>query len=202
MDTGKVIKQKISKTNRMHTEEKAASGAYRFSIISQSLAEQLRPTLSYKHLQKCYFLIRAHSSRVIPFYVTRVAAGTPFNGENYDYIEHLDLNEHLIGNSHNIFCMRVEGQSMIEACICDNDILVVDRSIEPRDGKIVIASLNSELTVKRLKQVGDQIILMPANPAYSPIIVTEDIEFKIWGVVVHVIHSLLTEEKDKPEEPV
>lgn len=172
------------------------------STISQVLAEKLRPTLSYKHLQDSYFLIKARCARLLPFYVTRVAAGTPFNGEHYDYIEHLDLNEHLTGNSDNIFCIRVEGESMIGAGICDNDILVVDRSIEPTDGKIVIASLNSELTVKRLKRTGDQIILMPANPTYSPIIVTKDIDFKIWGVVVHIIHSLLTEEKNEPLELV
>jgi DNA polymerase V len=170
------------------------------STISQSHAEQLRPTLSYRHLKNSYFLIRANFSRVIPFYATRVAAGTPFNGEDYDYIEHLDLNEHLTGNSNNIFCIRVQGESMIDAGICDNDILVVDRSMEPTDEKIVIASLNSELTVKRLKRVGDQIILMPANPAYSPIVVTADIDLKIWGVVIHVIHSLLTEEKTSIEE--
>ncbi len=168
--------------------------------ISQTLAEQLRPVLSYKHLHNCYFLIKAHCTRRIPFYVTRVAAGKPFNGENYDYIENLDLNEHLAGSSDNIFCMRVEGESMIGAGICDNDILIVDRSIEPTDGKIVIASLNSELTVKRLKCIGDQIILMPANSLYSPIIVTKDIDFKIWGVVIHVIHSLM-ESKEQTEIP-
>lgn len=173
----------------------------RLLSISQSLAEQLRPSLSYKYLQDCYFLIKARCTRRIPFYVTRVAAGKPFNGEDYNYIENLDLNEHLTGSSSdNIFCMRVEGESMVGAGICDNDILVVDRSIEPTDGKIVIASLNSELTVKRLKHAGDQIILMPANSLYSPIIVTKDIDFKIWGVVIHVIHSLM-EKKEKSEAP-
>ncbi|HEV2524578.1 MAG TPA: S24 family peptidase [Gammaproteobacteria bacterium] len=197
MEARKVIKQTISKSNSAPLEDTQSNwtSLNMLSTISQSHAEQLRPTLSYKHLKNSCFLIRARFSRVIPFYVTRVAAGTPFNGEDYDYIEHLDLNEHLTGNSNNIFCIRVQGESMIGAGICDNDILVVDRSIQPTDGTIVIASLNSELTVKRLKHAGDQITLMPANADYSPIVVTEDIELKIWGVVIHVIHSLLTEEK-------
>jgi DNA polymerase V len=201
-NTGHAIKQIISKNNSTYLEDNPPKGTYRLSTISQSLAAQLRPTLSYKHLQKGYFLIKAHCSRPIPFYVTRVAAGMPFNGEDYDYIEHIDLNEHLIGNAKRIFCIRVEGDSMVGAGICDNDILFIDRSVEPTDGKIVIASLNSELTVKRLKWVDNQIILMPENPLYSPLFVTKDIELKIWGVVVHVVHSLLTEEKSKCKEPV
>ncbi len=197
MKARKVIKETIVNSSSAYLKDTQTSwtSLSMLSTISQSLAEELRPTLSYKDLKNSYFLVKARFARVIPFYVTRVAAGTPFNGEDYDYIEHLDLNEHLTGNSNNIFCIRVQGESMIGAGICDNDILVVDRSIKPTDGKIVIASLNSELTVKRLKCVGDQIILMPANSDYSPIIITKDIDFKIWGVVVHVIHSLLPEEK-------
>jgi DNA polymerase V len=91
--------------------------------------------------------------------------------------------------------MRVQGDSMIGAGIHDNDMLVVDRSIKATDGKIVIASLNSGLTVKRLRHIENQIILMPENSNYSPIVVTADLDLKIWGVVVHVIHSFLTEEK-------
>lgn len=202
MKARKVIKQVSSNDSDIHLEASQShwTSLKVLSTISQSLAEQLRPTLSYKYLKNSYFLVRAHFSQLIPFYVTRVAAGPPSNVEDYDYIEHLDLNEHLTGNSKDIFCIRVEGESMIGAGICDNDILVVDRSVEPTDGKIVIASLNSELTVKRLKRVGDQITLMPANIGYSPIIVTEDIDFKIWGVVVHVIHSLVTEEKKRSLE--
>jgi len=78
-----------------------------------------------------------------------------------DYIEQtLDLNQYLAGNSKTIFCVHVEGDSMIEADIHDNDILVVDRSIEPTDGKIVIACVNSELTVKRLKLKEGKVLQM------------------------------------------
>ena len=86
--------------------------------------------------------------------------------------------------------VRVSGDSMTGAGIFNNDLLIVDRSIEAVDGKIVIAAVNSELTLKRLKHLDNQMVLMPENPAYDPIAITEDMDLKIWGVVIHVIHSL------------
>lgn len=79
---------------------------------------------------------------------------------------------------------------MIGAGIHDNDILVVDRSIEAISGKIVVASINAEFTVKCLKIEGGEVMLMPENSAHSPILMTDCSDFKIWGVVVHVIHSI------------
>jgi len=125
----------------------------------------------------------------IPLYATRVAAGFPSPAD--DYVEqHLDLNEYLIKRPSTTFFVRVEGDSMINAGIYENDILVVDRSITPTDGKIVIAVVNGELTVKRLSDKPGHLCLLPENPRYSPIEINEEVEFSIWGVVRHVLHSL------------
>ena len=125
----------------------------------------------------------------IPLYETRVAAGSPsLVGDQVE--RHLDLNEHLIEKPAATFFVRVEGDSMINAGIHENDILIVDRSIPATNGKIVIAVLNNELTVKRLELKQNQARLLPENERYQPIEITKEMEFRIWGVVVHVIHSL------------
>ena len=86
--------------------------------------------------------------------------------------------------------VRVCGESMKNAGIFPNDILVVDRSINPVDGKVVIAAVDGELTVKRLKQEKDALYLMPENPEFSPIAVREMQDLNIWGVVTNVIHAV------------
>jgi DNA polymerase V len=79
---------------------------------------------------------------------------------------------------------------MIEAGIHSGDVLVVDRSLKPLDQKIVIAVLNGELTVKRMHYQKRRLFLMPANPNYPAISVTEEMELQVWGVVTNVIHSV------------
>lgn len=79
---------------------------------------------------------------------------------------------------------------MIKVGIHHNDILIVDRSLEPSHGKIVIASLNGELTVKRLRCEGKRIQLVAENDAYPPIEISSEDDFRIWGVVTNVIHDL------------
>jgi DNA polymerase V len=88
------------------------------------------------------------------------------------------------------FFVRVQGDSMIGAGIHENDILVVDRSLEPTGGKVVIAVVNSELTVKRLQKKQGQVLLVAENPKYQPIKISEEMSFQIWGVVTNVIHAL------------
>ncbi len=125
----------------------------------------------------------------MPLYATRVAAGCPSPVD--DYVErNLDLNEYLVKQPSATFFVRVEGDSMINAGIYENDILVVDRSVKPTDGKIIIAVVNGELTVKRLSDKPGHMCLLPENPRYRPIEITEDVEFSIWGVVRHVLHAL------------
>lgn len=125
----------------------------------------------------------------IPLFNTRVAAGLPSPAD--DHIEeHLDLNEHLVEHPSDTFFVRVEGESMLNAGIHPNDILIVDRSIQATDGKIVVAVLNNELTVKRLELKKNSMRLLPENDRYRPITITEAMDFLIWGVVIHVIHSV------------
>ena len=102
----------------------------------------------------------------------------------------LDLNAHLIKRPSATFFAKVSGDSMIGVGIHEGDILVVDRSLEPVPGKIVLAILNGELTVKRLHKEGNQIFLAPENPAFPLIEVTEEMDFSIWGVVTSVVHDL------------
>ncbi len=122
-------------------------------------------------------------------YATRVAAGMPSPAE--DYTEGvLDLNEHLMRNPETTFFVRVSGDSMIDAGIHPGDLLVVDRGLRPATGKVVIAVINGELTVKRLFKERNKLYLMPENPNYPAIEVTEAMDFMIWGVVTNVIHEL------------
>lgn len=125
---------------------------------------------------------------LIPIYGHKVAAGFPSPAD--DYVEgKLDLNEHLIPHKEATFFLRVAGDSMINAGIQSGDLLVVDRSIEPGNGKIVIAAVDGELTVKRLSLKRGKTWLMPENSAFSPIEIKDEQEMVIWGVVTSVIHQ-------------
>ncbi len=136
------------------------------------------------------FFPAINASKVeIPLFSSKVAAGFPSPAD--DYIEKtLDLNDLLIQKPAATFFVRAEGESMLGAGIHPNDILVVDRSIKPIIGKIIICALYGELTVKRLKSVADKIILAAENPAYADITVKEEADFVIWGVVTNVIHPV------------
>ena len=124
-----------------------------------------------------------------PLYQQPVAAGFPSPAE--DHIDsRLDLNRQYIKNPAATFYVRVDGNSMIGAGIHSGDLLIVDRSIEPVPGKVVIAVINGEHTVKRLRREGDRILLVAENIDYAPIVVSELQELYIWGVVTEVIHSL------------
>ncbi len=123
----------------------------------------------------------------LPLYANKISAGFPSPAD--DYIEmKLDLNSHLIRHPAATFFVRVSGDSMQNAGIHSGDLLIVDRSIEPGDGKIVIVALNGELTVKRLSKKHNQIKLLAENPAYPAITIVEQ-DLIIWGVVTYVIHE-------------
>jgi DNA polymerase V len=125
----------------------------------------------------------------LPLFTGKVAAGFPSPAD--DYVEKtLDLNELLVQKPASTFFARAQGESMLGAGIHPNDILVIDRSLEPVSGKIVVCALNGELVVKRLKQRHGQWMLASENPYYPDIPLHEELEMVIWGVVTHVIHSL------------
>lgn len=125
----------------------------------------------------------------LPFYPDGISCGTPL--PHYENIESkLDLNRSLIRNPLTTFYAKVNGQSMIDDGIEDGDLLVIDRSMEPEDGKIAVCFIGGEFTCKRIKLKKDGIWLMPANVDYRPIHISEKSEFQIWGIVTHVIKSL------------
>jgi DNA polymerase V len=124
-----------------------------------------------------------------PVFLERVPAGFPSPAG--DYMEgKLDLNEHLVNHPAATFFVRVTGDSMIDKGIHSGDLLIVDRSLDPRDGNIVIAVVDSEPTVKQLEKRNGKLRLLPANKNYEPLEVSEQQSFEIWGVVTNVIHSL------------
>ena len=124
-----------------------------------------------------------------PLFGSSVPAGFPSPAD--DYIERsLDLNEHLIRHPAATFFMRASGDSMIGERIHSGDLLVVDRAKEAADGSIVIAVLDGELTVKRLHRQKGRITLESANPKYPALVVSEETDFSIWGVVTHVVHAV------------
>jgi DNA polymerase V len=126
----------------------------------------------------------------LPVFLEAVSAGFPSPAE--DYLEgRLDLNEHLIRNPSATFFVHVTGDSMTGAGIYSGDMLVVDRSLNAKDGNVIIAIVNGELLVKRLRIDSGEVWLEAENPNYKPIDITPEMMFEVWGVVSTVIHSVL-----------
>lgn len=126
--------------------------------------------------------------RYLPFIQSEVRAGFPSPSD--DYIESkLDLNEHLIQHPSATYYIRVVGDSMIDYGIFNGDLLIVDRSLEPRTGDIIIVAIENELTCKCLSTIDGQPFLISGNTAFPPIsLFGKDVH--VWGVVIHNIHSL------------
>ena len=125
----------------------------------------------------------------VPMYSNKVAAGFPSPAD--DYLEDkIDLNQYLVKHPASTFLVRASGESMINAGIFPDDILVVDRSLKAEDGKVVIAVVDNELTVKRYRKKGKKIFLEPENNAFDPIVIADESEAFVWGVVTNVIHNL------------
>jgi DNA polymerase V len=123
-----------------------------------------------------------------PLFTCSVSAGFPSPAE--DHIDRkLDLNELLVPHPAATFFVRVAGDSMTNAGINNGDILVVDRSIEATNGKIIIAIVNGELTVKRFERNHTSCRLVAENSNYPPVEITEHSDFNVWGVVTSVIHQ-------------
>lgn len=120
-----------------------------------------------------------------PFFMEPVKAGFPSPAAGYEEAE-LNLHQYCVNHPSATFFVRASGSSMLEGGISNNDLLVVDRSLTPEDGDIIIASIDNEFTVKMLKIKGDRPCLMPMNPQYSPIYFDPD-TFQVWGVVTFII---------------
>ena len=119
-----------------------------------------------------------------------VAAGFPSPAENY-IEEYLDIGKYLVNNIESTFFVRISGDSMINVGIYNNDIMVVDKSLTPKNQSIVVASLNGELVVKKfLKDKQGKCYLKSENENYPKIILDSKMEATIWGVATYVIHNL------------
>ena len=123
------------------------------------------------------------------YFDTGISAGFPSPADDFKQ-ERLSLDSELIKNKEATFFARVSGQSMIDAGLNDNDLLVIDRSLSPTHNRIAVCFLDGEFTVKRLKVVNDEIWLQPENKHYKPIKVTPENDFIIWGIVTNVIKKV------------
>lgn len=129
------------------------------------------------------------SLRLVLISPVAVAAGYPSPAQDY-FDGRIDLNEHLIKDITSTFVVRVTGDSMERAGISDGDELIVNRALEPKDGSVVIAVLDGELTVKRLRITATGVVLQAENPRYPDIRVPSLSELTIWGVATRCLHHV------------
>jgi DNA polymerase V len=135
------------------------------------------------------FTICIETSLTLPFVHQGISAGFPSPAD--DFLDTgIDLNKELIKHPSATFYGRVKGDSMINLGIHEGDLLVIDRSIEPQNGKIAVCFIDGEFTVKQIKISKEGCWLMPANENFKPIKVSENNHFLIWGIVIHVIKYL------------
>ena len=123
------------------------------------------------------------------YFDTGISAGFPSPAEDFKQ-ERLSLDNELIKNKEATFFARVSGQSMVDAGLNDNDLLVIDRSLSPAHNKIAVCFLDGEFTVKRLKVEKEEVWLQPENKNYQPIKITQENDFVIWGIVTNVIKKV------------
>ena len=120
--------------------------------------------------------------------ITFISAGFPSPAEDFTELS-ISLDKHLIQNPAATFMAYANGNSMVRTGIHHGDILIIDRSLNARDGDIIIAVLHGEFTVKQLSIVKDTFFLVPKNPQYSPVKISGDMDFEIWGVVIYSIRK-------------
>ncbi len=125
----------------------------------------------------------------LPYVDEGIAAGFPSPAQDYMDLS-LDLNKELIKHPAATFYGRVKGTSMKDAGIDDGDILVIDRSLEYRNGMTAVCFIDGEFTVKKLKLKNGKVFLIPANEEFKPIEITPDNEFMVWGIVTYVIKKV------------
>lgn len=126
----------------------------------------------------------------LPLVDAFISAGFPSPAD--DYLEaKLDLNQLLIQNPSSTFFARVRGSSMVDVGINDGDILIIDKSLEPKPNSVLVCFIDGEFTVKKVMKANGDFYLMPQNKEFEPIKVNKDSDFRLWGVVTYCIHKLL-----------
>tara|TARA_B100000963_G_scaffold345542_1_gene349736 strand:+ start:37 stop:477 length:441 start_codon:yes stop_codon:yes gene_type:complete len=137
-----------------------------------------------------FFKPNLDESHSIPLTSNNISAGFPSPADDFKEIR-ISLDREIVKNEEATFYARVDGESMLGAGLNDGDLIVIDRSAEPKDGSIAVCFLDGEFTVKRLKLKNKEIYLMPENSKYSPIKIGEGNELSIWGVVTYVVKKMI-----------
>ena len=125
----------------------------------------------------------------LPYFDGGVSAGFPSPADDFKEIR-ISLDRELIKNRDATFYARVSGESMVGAGLDDGDLLIIDRSLDPKNGKIAVCLVDGEFTVKRIKKEKDKFYLMPENKKYKRIEIKEENELIIWGIVEYVIKKV------------
>ena len=120
--------------------------------------------------------------------ISSISAGFPSPAEDFSELS-ISLDKHLIHNPAATFMAYANGNSMVDAGIHHGDILIIDRSLNARDGDIIIAVLHGEFTVKQLSIIDNTFFLLPKNSKYSPVKISDDMDFEVWGIVSYSIRK-------------
>ena len=148
--------------------------------------------MKLKHLKHTnyfdFYSVDQTAFEKIPLFEGGVSAGFPSPADDYMDMD-LDLHDHLVQNPSSTFCVRAIGESMKDAGIQSGDVMIVDRSLEPKHRSIVLAVIDGDFTVKRVSVNDKKLYLVPENDSFNPIKITEEMNFQIWGVVTFIIHK-------------
>lgn len=136
-----------------------------------------------------FFIPDLENQLELPYIPSGIKAGFPSPAADFDESK-ISLDNVLVKNKEATFYAKASGNSMNGAGIDDGDILVIDRSLEPKNNKIAVCFIDGEFTVKRIKLENEEVYLMPENSNYKPIKISEENELIIWGIVTYVIKSL------------
>ena len=134
------------------------------------------------------FYFPDYSSKLeLPFFDVGISAGFPSPADDFQELK-ISFDKEVFGTSPStIFCARVSGSSMEGAGISNNDIIAVDRLLDPEDGDIAVCLIHDEFTLKRLRVEKDCVWLIPENDNYKPIQITDNESFQIWGIVINTL---------------
>lgn len=136
-----------------------------------------------------FFIPDGESNLEMPYIPSGIKAGFPSPAADFDGTR-ISIDQIVVKNTTATFYAKANGNSMIGAGIDDGDILVIDKSIEPQDGKIAVCFIDGEFTVKRIKVQENSLLLLPENKLYEPIEVTQENDFIIWGIVTYVVKKI------------
>ena len=136
-----------------------------------------------------FFIPNTDGNLEMPYISSGIKAGFPSPAADFDGSS-ISIDQIVVKNQTATFYAKANGNSMIGAGIDDGDILVIDKSIEPQDGKIAVCFIDGEFTVKRIKVQENSLLLLPENPLFEPLEVTQENDFIIWGIVTYVVKKL------------